>query len=58
MLSDIKHAMHASTNNIHSSVHQILRHQKSGELDGRAVSQMCFLADKLCEETYLLPRRE
>lgn len=55
---ELNHAMHASTNKIHSNVQQILRHQKSVKLDGRAVSQMRFLADKLCEETYLLSRRE
>lgn len=55
---ELNYAMHASVNKIHSNVQQILRHQKAGELDSRAVSQMRFLADKLCEEAYLLSRRE
>ena len=55
---NLNHALHASVNKIYSNVQQILRHQKAGELDGRAVSQMRFLADKLCEETYLLSRQE
>ena len=51
---ELNHAMYASVNKIHSNVQQIIRHQRTGELDGRAVSQMRFLADKLCEEVYLL----
>ena len=51
---DLNHALHASVNKIYSNVQQILRHQKTGKLDGRSVSQMRFLADKLCEEVFLL----
>ena len=51
---DLNHALHASVNKIYSNVQQILCHKRTDKLDSRAVSQMRFLADKLCEEIYLL----
>lgn len=50
----LNHALHASVNKIYSNVQQILCHKRTDKLDSRAVSQMRFLADKLCEEIYLL----
>lgn len=44
----------ASLNKIHSNIRQIARHRRTRELDAEAAAQMVFLADKLCEEVYLL----
>lgn len=50
----LNRALHASVNMIYSNVKQITRHQRAGELDADAVAKIRFLADKLCEEIYLL----
>lgn len=52
--NELNHAMHASVNKIYSNVLQIVRHQRASELDADAVAKIRFLADKLCEEVYLL----
>ncbi len=51
---ELKRALHASLNKIHSNIRQIARHRRTRELDVEAAAQMVFLADKLCEEVYLL----
>ncbi len=51
---ELNHAMHASVNKIYSNVRQIVRHQQAGAMDAKAVGQLLFLADRLCEEIYLL----
>lgn len=51
---ELNHALHASLNKIYSNVRQIVRHQRARELDADAVKHIEFLADKLCEEMYLL----
>ena len=50
----LNRALHTSVNMIYSNVKQITRHQRAGELDADAVAKIRFLADKLCEEVYLL----
>ena len=52
--NDLNHAMHASLNKVYSNIRQIVRHQRAGKLDADAVVKIRFLADKLCEEMYLL----
>ncbi len=51
---ELNRALHASLNKIYSNIQQITRHQRTKELDARAVAQILFLTDKLCEEVYLL----
>ncbi len=51
---ELNHAMHASINKIYSNVRQIARHQQASAMDARAVGELTFLADQLCEEIYLL----
>jgi len=51
---ELGHAMHASVNKLYSNVRQIARHQQAGAMDAKAVRQLLFLADRLCEEIYLL----
>lgn len=46
--------MHAGVNMIYSNVLQISRHQRARVMDTEAVEKLVFLADKLCEEIYLL----
>ncbi len=51
---ELNHALHASLNKIYSNIQQITRHQRTRDLDAKAVAQILFLTDKLCEEVYLL----
>lgn len=56
--NELNHAMHASLNKVYSNVRQTVRHQRTGELDADAVTKIRFLADKLCEEIYLLTNQK
>ena len=43
---------------IHSNVRQIARCPQSKAMDEESVRRLLFLADKLCEEVYLLSCQE
>lgn len=51
---ELNRAMHASVNMIYSNVLQISRHQRARVMDTEAIGKLVFLADRLCEEIYLL----
>lgn len=50
----LNRAMHASVNMIYSNVRQIGRHRRAKDLDAETTKKVFFLADRLCEEIYLL----
>lgn len=50
----LNRAMHASVNIIYSNVRQISRHRRAKDLDAETTKKLFFLADRLCEEIYLL----
>lgn len=54
----LRHGLYAGINKIHSNVMQIARCRRAKELDPEAVAQLLFLADRLCEEVYLLTTRQ
>lgn len=54
----LNRAMHASVNMICSNVNQISRHQRARNMDAESVGKLTFLADKLCEEVYLLSNQK
>ena len=51
---DLTHNLHAGVNKIYSNVRQIARNPHVAELDAGAVRRLNYLADKLCEQVYLL----
>ena len=51
---DLTHNLHAGVNKIYSNVRQITRNPHAAELDAGAVRRLNYLADKLCEQVYLL----
>lgn len=51
---ELNRAMHASVNMMYSNVRQITRHQRAKDLDSDTAERLLFLADRLCEEIYLL----
>ena len=46
--------LNASVNMIYSNVRQIGRHRRAKDLDAETTKKVFFLADRLCEEIYLL----
>ena len=50
--------MYSGVNRIYSNVQQIARNERARAMDNEAVRQMVFLADRLCEEVYLLSCQE
>ena len=55
---ELDRSMHSGVNRIHSNVQQIAQCEWARMMDDEAVRQMVFLADKLCEEVYLLSCQE
>lgn len=51
---ELNHAMHASVNKIYSNARQIARHRRAVAMDAKAVGELVFLVNQLCEEIYLL----
>ena len=55
---DLTHGLHAGVNKIYSNVRQITRNPRATELDADAVRRLNYLADKLCEQVYLLSNQK
>ena len=55
---ELSHSMHRGVNMIHSNVRQIARCRRANELAPESVRTLVFLADKLCEEVFLLSCQE
>ena len=55
---ELSHSMHRGVNMIHSNVRQIARCQRATEIAPESVRTLVFLADKLCEEVFLLSCQE
>lgn len=55
---ELNRIMHKGVNMIHSNAQQIARCEWARMMDDETVRQMLFLADKLCEEVYLLSCQE
>lgn len=56
--TELSRIMHKGVNMIHSNVRQIARCPQAKAMDEASVSTLLFLADKLCEEVYLLSCQE
>ena len=52
--TELSRVMYKGVNMIHSNVRQIARCPQAKAMDKKSVKKLLFLADKLCEETYLL----
>lgn len=50
----LNRAMHTGVNMIYSNMQQITRHQRAKNLDATTTEKLFFIADRLCEEIYLL----
>ena len=55
---DLTHGLHAGVNKIYSNVRQITHNPRAAELDADAVRRLNYLADKLCEQVYLLSNQK
>ena len=55
---ELSHSMHRGVNMIHSNVRQIARCRRANEIAPESVRTLVFLADKLCEEVFLLSCQE
>lgn len=55
---ELNRSMHSGVNRIHSNVQQIARCEWARMMDDKAVREMVYLADRLCEEVYLLSCQE
>ena len=55
---ELSRSMYGGVNMIHSNVRQIARCPQSDAMDEESVKKLLFLADKLCEEVYLLSCQE
>ena len=51
---EMRHSLHTGVSMIHSNVRQIARRQEARELDAKALENLLFLTDTLCEEVFLL----
>ena len=51
---ELERTMHNGVNMIHSNVQQIAYCQRAKDLDAESVQKLLCLADKLCEEVFLL----
>ena len=56
--TELSRVMHKGVNMIHSNIRQIARCPQSKAMDEESVRRLLFLADKLCEEVYLLSCQE
>ena len=56
--TELSRVMHKGVNMIHSNVQQIARCPQAKTMDEESVKKLLFLADKLCEEVYLLSCQE
>ena len=55
---ELSRVMHKGVNMIYSNVRQIVRCPQAKAMDEESVRKLLFLADKLCEEVYLLSCQE
>ena len=56
--TELSRVMHKGVNMIHSNIRQIARCPQVKAVNEESVKKLLFLADKLCEEVYLLSCQE